>query len=499
MATPPADRPRSSSPDPLLESYSVSEPDDVQIQDNDALHSQFKAKFGRHSVTRHATDMKLTLSPYKNEGPRDQTTLSKRILRRAGELRAAFSFSSNAQLQKVNDWKGVAVPASEWSQPLMKNKIDVFVPDETLLGDIDGKSIRCYREETEKLFTGDTPEVADIAQLDQRSSCFLLSALGAYAATPLGNRLLKETVCQYDGFVGVSLYDSALAQGNAKVLVTSKRPVDENGMDYYSFNNSTKAHWPGYVEKACHALLLERNANIKEMKRDNPGKDMSYMDNQLRFLTSDKKEEGCMLDRVDMALSMDLLPRIPTLKSPNPVFKQLSDGQNSDMNRTELSQPGSIDVIRYNIEQGIPVVLGTRDDLVGVIQASSGTPTNHAVAVIGPAVMKKKGKIIHGFLTNDPYGEAFKGGEAVPDLKDRVMGASVSAKGRQASASAHPPSIAVKSAGQSVRFHSYDDFHNHFKRAVIAHGGFVYDREHLNELATRRAQTGPSADDWELL
>ncbi|UYM16522.1 hypothetical protein [Endozoicomonas euniceicola] len=468
-----------SHPSELTDSFVISDSQEPEQLTATLKHKEFKARFVSHSVETHKAEMKLMLKPYKDITPGSQQALGKKLIRKLGKVRALFKPSLPAEQQPVPGWEEAHIPAPEWQDELGVNQVDMFVSDERLLKNIDSGSEFYVRMGNGALFNGEVPETFDIAQLDRRQTCFLLSALGAYAMTPLGNRLLQQIIRLYpEGFVGVTLNDDALAERNVKILVSSSRPVDGNGKDFYSFANSSGARWPGYIEKACHALLLERSDNIKQMKQDMPDEDLSHIEGLLRLLTSDEKTD-CLLDRIDMSLAFSLLPPMPELESTSPAFQQPQKPSIFDVRDDALEDPMTQEQIRFNIQNGIPVIMGTRGDWKGALNATSGTPTNHAVTVLGPAFLRKGSTVVEGFLTYDPYGEAF----GSSDIATASAGAVTN----------------VKAVGQAIRFCSYGDIHNYFNRVAIARGGFVHNPEYLKQLAAKKPDGTGDEDGWELL
>ncbi|AMO56937.1 hypothetical protein GZ77_01660 [Endozoicomonas montiporae] len=461
----------------LPDSFVVSDSQDTGSAANPELHNRFKARFGLHSVEKHEPEMRLSLKPYQGKISRFQQAIGKRLLRTFGKAKALMTPSRIADPQPVPEWKQARFPASEWKEQLYDNQVDMFVPDQSLLGNMADATEGFAHQEKAVLFNDGVPEPSDIAQLDRRHTCFLLGALAGYAASPLGKPLLQQIIRLYPGgFVGVSLNDPSLAERIVKVLVSSDRPVDQNGKDYYSFGNASGARWAGYIEKACHAFLLEQSANVARMKSElSEGGD--HLEGLLRLLTSNKKS-GCLIDRIDMSLAFNLLPPMPELKSPGSAFKQSDSQELFDVRGDDLKSELNKDLIICNIKQGIPVILGTRGDWQGKLNATSGTPTDHAVAVLGPASIVREGKKVEGFLTYDPYGEAF-GSTDMPSTSGDAT--------------------AVKSAGQAVRFCSYDDIYDNFARLTIARGGFVHDKAYLNQLAGGKPATSRPDDGWELV
>ena len=477
MSTPPSSSGFPGHTADSLDTYVVSDVD----SDTKGQHDRFKARFGSHSVEKHRAEMGLMLKPYTDKTPGSQQSMSKRLLRTMGKVRGFMTRSFPADRLPVPERQKASLPAPAWKQSLSENKVDLFVPDKALLDNMDNGYEGYTRQGKEVLFNGGVPDIFDIAQLDRRQTCFLLSALGAYATTPLGNSLLQQAIKLYpdDGVVGVTLNDGSMAERDVKVLVSSRRPVDDKGKDYYSFGNNSGAYWPGYFEKACHALLLERTANIEKMKSENPGEDLSYLDGLLRLLTSNQKS-GCMIDRVDMSMAISLLPAMPKLQSPNPAFQQGKEPEAYNARDNELKEPLVKDLICFNIKQGIPVILGTRGDWKGRLNATSGTPTDHAVAVLGPAMVRKGSKTEEGFLIYDPYGEALN-----------QQGASSGSEVASAST--------VKAAGQAVRFCTYDEMHKQFARVTIARGCFTHNQAYLDQLAASKPGTSSDDSGWELV
>ena len=478
MADPLSPSGSQSRPPDSLDSFVVSDSQGSEYSAAYRRHDEFKERFGSHSVKRHEAEMQFMPKPFMGKASGSQQELGGKLLRTLGKMRGLVTRSLPAEQYSVPAWKEALVPASEWQGELGANQVDMFVSDKRLLNNMDPSSEWYDRMGNGVLFNGEVPETFDIAQLDRRQTCFLLSALGAYASAPLGKRLLQQIIRLYpEGFVGVTLNDGPLAGRTVKVLVSSCRPVDGHGKDYYSFANTSGTRWAGYFEKACHALLLERSDNVDKMKEEMLGEDLSYIENLLRTLTSNKKT-GCLLDRIDMSLAFKLLPPMPELKSPSPAFQQPKTLSAFDARHDELKDPLVKDLICFNIKQGIPVILGTRGDWQGTFNASSGTPTNHAVTVLGPASLRKSSETVDGFLTYDPYGEAF----GKSDIATASAGAAVS----------------VKSAGQAVRFCSYDDIHKYFDRVAIARGGFVHNPEYLKNLTAEKTDAR-NEDGWELV
>lgn len=448
-------------------------------------HEAFKARFGPRNVIECTPEQDISLNTYNGKKPLHQKKAAIQAIQLSGKIQ---NLTSKKKLIDFIPVPQACIPFTPglWKPDLIENDVDIYLPEKILLADLipDG---RCFRLlGVSPLFNHGMPEVKDIAQLHKRSTCYLLSTLAAYVATPIGNELIKRSMCQFqDGLVGVTLHDSVLTERDVKVLISNQRPVDIDGKDLYSFTNTSEAHWPGYFEKAYHAFLLGCRANIETMKSERPEQDLSYLDSLFRSLAGDRKPNR-MIDHMDMSMPIGVLPSMPALKSSNPLYKQGNIHEKIDLSADQLHSTYNKNLIRFNIEQGIPVVMGTLGGLKGGIQAAfSGTPTKHALAVIGPA-KNSEGK--EGFLTYDPYGESLSE-KPVPDLNYRQKLAMTGGK----------PTMDIKSRGEAITFNTYDKITDRFDRVTIARGGFMYDKDHLQQAHSETVKGEDSDDEWEVV
>ncbi|TMO20864.1 hypothetical protein CWC28_21780, partial [Pseudoalteromonas sp. S4492] len=77
-------------------------------------------------------------------------------------------------------------------EPLKKTdeaQVDIFTTDKNLANYLTGSEPAFVRTEANRpLFNASEPIPEDVRQSDSRATCYLLSALASYAASPVGNQ-----------------------------------------------------------------------------------------------------------------------------------------------------------------------------------------------------------------------------------------------------------------------------------------------------------------------
>ncbi len=158
--------------------------------------------------------MKPELKPYQlpdRSGPLSK--LSKfSLIRSFGRTFRQFQSAKEATSQKIiSDWPEVQ-PSLKFPDNLDAFQEDIYIPDTELARTLDHKHqvfVQSDPENPDKpgiLFAGSSVKPEDIRQPDTRSSCYLLSALASFAASPVGSDVLMKNICPFSqGFAIVTL------------------------------------------------------------------------------------------------------------------------------------------------------------------------------------------------------------------------------------------------------------------------------------------------------
>ncbi|WP_062261596.1 hypothetical protein [Endozoicomonas arenosclerae] len=465
------------------------------------------------------------------DGPVNNQRLKYVWLRGVGKLMGLFGKETAVYQKPLKD---IAYPKPK-PEPLENPdevQVDIFTPDKNLANYLTGSDPVFVRPESDRpLFNASEPIPEDVRQSDSRATCYLLSALASYAASPVGKQLLLNNIHPLKpGYALVRFHDPGLEQA-IQVMVKTDRLVDEQGTDLYSFDNESQAGWVGTVEKAFHAFrtsMKERIESFSRVAKSDKDREAEIHFNALLEDLIDKGEDHTTLDHSHIFKAIRFLPPMPEGKVP----KGLTQDFHSPVlfNQDDLSDKQSLELLKANVENGVPMILGTRSGVVGMANAiQSGTPTDHAVAVLGPATAMANGKPVEGLLIYDTYGDSLDGGSQVdhfsPTLKPVRQDSGIGSMPSDSPALASefeaafewvdlpdmpsPESdpeldgfdvvglddlletdevendfgfekvegsgdkqLLTKASGRAVRFFPYSDLHKYFSRGATAVGGF---------------------------
>ena len=361
--------------------------------------------------------------------------------------------------------KTVCLPEREaiirqFNSDINQAKVDIFYKDKQLaqfipkIPNILSTPVSSLTDEW-KLFNFNTPIPEDICQNDLRSTCYLLASLASYAASPITKGLLKNCFIAADNeHTAVILYCSLLDR-NITVLTTNTRLVNSKGQDIYSFGNGSNARWAGIMERAVHAAQIHRFSGCKQIISNIPIEQADLRgeirEHQNMALGKGNTSPQKLLDYSSTHVSMSFLPSVSFLT------KVQGEGFTSH----ELIKPENLQLIRFNVEHGIPVILGTKGGSAGAFNAlTNGSPTNHAVGVLGPA--QRDGET--GLLIYDPYGESLgleTGENSFSSMQKKLY-------------DSDEPTIQLPpiKATSAVRFYAYSDLHKYFSEVKTARGGY---------------------------
>lgn len=472
--------------------------EESQIRDK-KFPEDLKSVFGYRTVS--AIPPKETqkhLPEFTGHYPDSQEKKGKATVRKISRL------FSKAQSDKTVLPQPVKLPAKEF-QPTLAPDIDfencpvhVHFSDDELVKNMKLTGNVFTRPDSRPVFSGE-PSPVDVQQTDQRSTCYMMSMLAAYAASPTGKKIIEAMVRPAgENLAMVTLYDP-LTRENIQVMVSTCRLVDESGKDLYSFGNPTEARWAGIVEKAYHAYKMHRSKKVKEEigKAEKNGEldRASYYTDQLHKVAPVDPKRS-LLDWGDVLHSSACVPALPEIKDRPLADYQYQPNSPKKLDEFDLKGKKAIAELRYNIELGIPVTLGTPEITPrGIWRAiSTGTPTNHAIAVLGPAEMMQHGKPVEGVLVYDQYGSSLDGGVEVN--RDTPIVTTTRGFKKTAIVLPDPPvsetgdteeiedlayepelvtddvinPVLTKAAGRSVRFYRYDELHKYFVKGSMARG-----------------------------
>lgn len=451
------------------------------------FQSNLASCFGYRTVEAIKADQLEKKLPVFSGRPPEKQEGVHRVVRGAGQLFRKLSKAKTVYPELLMD---KAQFASKVIEPATRFEEGVHVSEEVLAADLlPGKKVYTLPER-HPVFHSNSPSYEDIRQNDKRGTCYLLSGLASYARSPIGQKLLTDNIRDLgDGYAAVTLFDTVLDK-DVTVIVSTARLTDAKGNDLYSFRNDNGVCWPALVEKAFHALKLSQVEVLKpliETSKANGDSDYEdFLQTKLQEVYSQKQKSGnSLLDHNTLFNAVNCFPRLPVLDTESQGYKQHFN-RPLVFSGVDLEDKTNIDQLRFNVERGVPVILGTRGDFKGkMLAAFSGTPTNHAVAVLSPATCQEA-KRPNGVLVYDTYGSALDGKEVVVKLPS----ASASFTDEEAASyqadsmtddldgfdvvhrSEVPEKVTTQSAGRSVRFYSYEELHEYFSSAVVAPGGF---------------------------
>lgn len=425
-------------------------------------------------------------------------------------VRKISRFLSKTQKEQTILPHSVKSPSSEFQlsltpdTPLEDTPVHVHVSDDELIASMKMTGKVFTRPDSRSIFSGE-PSPVDVQQTDQRSTCYMMSMLAAYAASPIGKRILEAMVRTAGKDLALVTFYDPLIQENIQVMVSTSRLVDKSGKDIYSFGNPTEARWAGVIEKAYHAYKLSRSKRMKEeieKAKQNGEADRAahYIDQLHKVAPLDPKRS--VLDWGDVLQSVSCMPELPEMKDRPQESYTYQPNSPRKLNEYDFKTKKNIEELRYNIELGVPVILGTPGMTPkGIYRAlSTGTPTAHAIAVIGPAQMIQGGKFFDGVMVYDQYGSSLDGGVEVNASTSVVTKTRAVEKPEMLASSetalldepapedtdteksgdpTYEPELVTdevinpfltKAAGRSVRFYSYDQLHKYFVKGSMARG-----------------------------
>ncbi|KEQ16394.1 hypothetical protein [Endozoicomonas numazuensis] len=466
---------------------------------------------------------------FKENGPVRNQRLKYIWLRGVGKLIGLFGRETPVYHKPIKD---IVYP-----QPKPENltkpddaQVDIFTSDRNLASYLTGSEPVFVRTESDRpLFNASEPIPEDVRQSDSRATCYLLSALASYAASPVGKQLLLNNIHPLKpGYALVKFHDPSLEQA-IQVMVKTDRLIDQKGADLYSFDNDSRSSWVGTVEKAFHSFRTSMKERIESFNRvaksEKDGEAEIHYQALLQDLI-DKGEDHTTLDHSHIFKAIRFLPPMPECADP-------PEGLVQDLhspvlfNQDDLSDKRSLELLKANVDNGVPMILGTRSDAAGIVNAIySGTPTDHAVAVLGPATTLVDGKPVEGLLIYDTYGDSLDGNSEVdhysPTLKSKRQDSGIDSMVSKSPVSefeaafewvdiTDAPSpetdpdldgfdvvglddlldesevdsdfgfekvegfeekqLLTKASGRAVRFFPYSDLHKYFSRGATAVGG----------------------------
>lgn len=479
------------------------------------FHDELKSCFGYRTVSAILeSETEKKLPEYTGRLPSDQEGKKLGTLRKMGRIMGLGSKPLTVFPKKLEVNFPEVPPAFEGEKALRESPAHIFVPDNKLAANLLPDEPVFIRTDKRAIFAGE-PAPADVCQVDRRSTCYLLSALASYSASPIGKKVLKEMVHPAgEGYALVTFFDSA-TQENIQVMVSTDRLTDKNGRDVYSFNNPTRAIWAGIIEKAFHAYKLSRSEKLKEQivlaKQQGDELKQNFLEVELHKIAPPAPRKS-LLDRGNMFGAINCIPRIPrAIEQPSGTHYNYNHQSSVMLENLDVRNTNVKELLRFNIEMGVPVILGTHpsNSLTGSLRAvTTGTPTGHAVAVLGPAeiLTGKKGQNLEdGVLIYDPYGIALDGGRELSDDSTVIRFAQMTGLSEKDTPPKTPEEeeetsfipksvpessierlesddfepveqndvgLLTKTAGHSVRFYTYEQLHRYFAKGTIAAGGY---------------------------
>lgn len=427
----------------------------------EALEAQL-GLFDSRKVTDIKKDQLPRLQRFQGECPESSEYFGYQLLRLIGRFISTFLPSQPVYIKPVSIGNTVS------EKQVRPETADVYVSDKQLSEHLGYENEYYVRDDPDAvLFHKSNPVPEDIRQTDARSTCYLLSALASYAASPVGKKsLLAHMQPTGTGSTVVTFHDPAISK-NIKIMVDDSRLVDEEGHDIYSFENSSGARWPGTFEKAFHAFRssrVERLETLRQEAMERGREDELIHINALMQEVVHTEAADNLIDHANLFNVLRFLPPLPERSSPDPHYRQVSEVMG--ISEDELKEEESLEQLKFNVEQGVPVILGTRSDLWGAVNAiSTGTPTGHSVAVLAPARTVVDGEQVEGVLIYDPYGESLDGEEEVDGFTDALGGFD---QGERLADHV----LLTKASGRSVRFCAYRDLYDNFCKGAVAPGGY---------------------------
>ncbi len=229
-------------------------------------------------------------------------------------------------------------------------------------------------------------------------------------------------------------------------------------------------------------------AAMQEARKSKYREDAEIINGHLANIR-DPRETGNLLDHTTLFNAIQFLPPLPEKPSADARYSQNLTAPEI-LQEDDLTDSRYLDLLKFNIDQGVPVILGTKGAIKGFQKAMyTGTPTNHAVGVLRPAQIKKGHSVIEGVLIYDPYGDSLDAHQNLEKYTDSVTSAQ--------KAQSDQYSLNTKVSGQAVRFVAYEDFGKYFCKAAIASGG--YSAKHQLDKAKPESGSNHSLfpGDWE--
>ena len=467
-----------------------------------AYSEELKTCFGYRQVkTVLPRKMQKKLSVFRGKAPSSQESYVLSLARKPSKLLSLFQREISVYPHKPKDYFPTILPAIEPSDNPQEYPVHISASDEALINNLSPSEPAYVRQGSRGIFCNNDPKPEDVRQTDRRSTCYLMSTLASYASSSGGKKILKNMITPVDkDHVIVTFYDKIIGD-NVQVLVSTARLVDKNGKDFYSFNNPTEACWPGIIEKAYHAYKLTRSTQLREQiqKAD----DQSLIDKEF-FLHNHLQsiapldETKSLLDWGDMSHAIGCMSGLPLMTEiPQDGAHYHHQKEASFIQEEEFKTLKAQQQLKFNIDMGIPVILGTPPlGTKGFFRTiTTGSPTGHAIGVLGSADLLINGRLHQGILVYDPYGVTLDGGEILDDTSAIVQmsgkSPSIEAMNRITPlldrTSPEDPdefeliddshsdiigSLVTKAAGRSVRFYRFNELHNYFAKGAIAPGGY---------------------------
>ena len=480
--------------------------EETQLRDKN-FPDDLKKVFGYRTVSSiPPEDVSKQLPEHEGPFPKQQEKKSKALARGFSRLLGAV------QKSQVIFPHSVKAPPTEFNPLPPKTTFEetpvVYVSDDELIASMKLSGQVFIRPDSRTIFSGE-PSPVDVQQTDKRSTCYMMSMLAGYAASPTGKKLLEAMVRPAgENRAIVTLYDP-LVQDNIQVMVSTSRLVDKSGKDLYSFGNPTEARWAGIIEKAYHAYkfsrLKEVKAEIEKAKSAGELDRASYYYEQLHKVVSPDPKRS-LIDWGEVIQSVGCIPELPEMENrPAAKYKYQSETPKK-LFRFSLKGEEALKELRYNIELGVPMTLATRGKTAkGVLNtAKSGTMPDHAIAVLGPAEMMTHGVPVQGILVYDQHGAYLDGGAeinaetAIVSTKqahkktvdtipaELLQSDQISTEVSDTTDVKHSPppeaaemitgehisTVVTKAAGRSVRFYGYDELNKYFVMGALARGNY---------------------------
>ncbi|MRI33112.1 hypothetical protein EOPP23_08965 [Endozoicomonas sp. OPT23] len=442
-------------------------PEDPNARKNSIVVA-FKGFF-KHRSLRKASDTENKIPDQnKSYGIAKEKITKHSVVRAAGR--------ANSLTKKERLVYSLPVQKVEIEPHSKSDKVSSYRVTDHQLAELNGSTSFATAIEPERpIFNESGPAPEDIRQADSRSTCHLLSALASYAASPTGKELLKGSIqVTESGEASVTFEADGIDQ--QAVSVSTDRLLSNNGEDIFSFSNKSEALWPGLIEKAFSGMRTKLRSDfqtrIKSMEdAGNYGEAANLIPLRDRYTSSTGSTAA---DHSELFSAIQFLPPFPKCKAPENLKQDFKSSVTFD--KEDLTDPGQLELLKTNIELGVPVILGTHGKIKGGIQAlKTGTPSNHAVAVLGPAEQRTKdGHHIKGVIIYDPYGESLGGDNSESKSRSNSLESSPE-QPSQPTSSENVPTTLPDSSDSLLE--SYDLAEDVFDDIDIADYGFILPEE----------------------